>query len=72
MAVRNELLSNANVHVEEDEGLGGLVVLRVKSRKSVAVVTVLVDVNGITVLPSGDSKMEIVNHNGSPAVRVSK
>ena len=72
MAVRNELLSNANVHVEEDEGMGGLVVIRIRSRKSGVVGTALVDQRGITVLSSNDSKMEIVNHNGSPTVHVSK
>lgn len=67
-----EIFSNSRVVVVEDEGMGGLVVLRITIRKIGVGVSVLVDQSGATVLASGDSKMEIVSHGGSPAVRVSK
>ncbi len=67
-----EIFANSRVSVVEDEGMGGLVVLRITIRKIGVGVSVLVDQNGATVLPSGDSSMAIVSHGGSPAVRVSK
>lgn len=67
-----EIFSNAKVQIIEDEGLGGLVVFRIKKRKTDIGITVLVGNDDIRILGSRDEKMELVVHNGSPAVSVKK
>jgi hypothetical protein len=65
------IFENEKIRIVKDTGMYDLQVVRIKrSERGEEIITVLISETEVIVM--GSPKMELINHGGHPAIRVSK